>query len=169
MLATGAVLLAARLFPQPGVGFYWRVASLLPMPRDNGPVDFATLERRKSPNDALACLSSLCARAKIDFPSPSFPVPVEELRKRVDIVVGSEPNSDELTCTTDCATSGRFVEYSPLFRFPDVIDVKVIEAGAGKSTLAIYSRSVVGYWDFGVNAERVRRWLAALTRITEAN
>jgi uncharacterized protein (DUF1499 family) len=38
----------------------------------------------------------------------------------------------------------------------------VLPAGAGRSTLAIYSRSLVGRKDFGVNRARIQRWLAAL-------
>ncbi len=46
--------------------------------------------------------------------------------------------------------------------FPDTIDVNVMPAGAGQSTLAIYSRSLLGSRDFGVNKARVARWLQAL-------
>ncbi len=36
------------------------------------------------------------------------------------------------------------------------------EAVDGRATLAIYSHARSGYYDFGVNRRRVRRWLAAL-------
>jgi uncharacterized protein (DUF1499 family) len=49
-------------------------------------------------------------------------------------------------------------------RYPDTIDAQVFPAGEGQSTLAIYSRSLIGYGDFGVNHTRVERWLAALER-----
>ena len=47
-------------------------------------------------------------------------------------------------------------------RFPDTIDIEVFPAGQRQSTLAIYSRSLLGRKDFGVNRARIARWLAAL-------
>jgi len=47
-------------------------------------------------------------------------------------------------------------------RYPDTIDIEVLSAGTNQSTVAIYSRSLVGSLDFGVNRKRVERWLAAL-------
>ena len=47
-------------------------------------------------------------------------------------------------------------------RFPDTIDVEVMPAGENQSTLALYSRSLVGRKDFGVNRARLQRWRAAL-------
>jgi uncharacterized protein (DUF1499 family) len=47
-------------------------------------------------------------------------------------------------------------------RYPDTIDVEILPADEGRSTLAVYSRSLVGRKDFGVNHARLRRWLAAL-------
>ncbi len=53
-------------------------------------------------------------------------------------------------------------ERSAFFGFPDLIDVETIETGEAKSTLAIYSRSKYGYYDFGVNKRRVETWLREL-------
>ena len=165
VLAIGAAMGAARLWPKPGEGFWWRAAELARMPKDIGAVDLTTLQRRVTHNDALICPESKCTKAKADVVAPIFPVPVAELRRKLDIVVHSEPRSAELTCGANCDRIGRYVEYSALFQFPDIIDVEVVEAGANASTLAIYSRSVFGYWDFDVNRERAARWVAALQRI----
>ena len=165
-LAVVATLAAARLWPEPGHGFYWRLAALAHMPRDTGPLDLTQLRRRASPNDALVCPERTCQKAATDAAAPIFPVPAPELLRKVGLVALSEPGSAELACKDACDHAGRFVEYSPLFQFPDVIDVSVIEAGANSSTLAIYSRSVFGYWDFEVNKVRIERWLAALKRIS---
>lgn len=165
VVATVSLLGAARIWHEPGQGVYWRIAELLKQPQDSGPVDFVQLQRRASPSDALICSERLCQKAKPELVSPIFPVSADDLRKKVTLVVLSEPNSVELTCASGCNRSGRFVEYSTLFQFPDTIDVQVSEAGATSSTLAIYSRSVVGYGDQGVNLERAKRWLAALQRI----
>ena len=47
-------------------------------------------------------------------------------------------------------------------RFPDTIDAEVLPVGDNQSTLALYSRSLIGRKDFGVNRARLTRWLAAL-------
>jgi uncharacterized protein (DUF1499 family) len=51
-------------------------------------------------------------------------------------------------------------------RYPDTIDVAVFPMGEGQSSVAIYSRSLVGHGDFGVNRARVERWLTALEHAT---
>lgn len=43
-------------------------------------------------------------------------------------------------------------------RYPDTVDLEVIPVGENQSTLALYSRSLVGRKDFGVNRARLRRW-----------
>ena len=74
----------------------------------------------------------------------------------------AEPGTNELPCEPHCDRTARFVQYTRLMRYPDTIDVEVMPAGDGQSTLALYSRSLVGRKDFGVNRARLRRWLAAL-------
>ena len=56
----------------------------------------------------------------------------------------------------------RFLQLTRLMRFPDTIDAEVLPAGDNQSTLAIYSRSLVGRKDFGVNRARLERWYSAL-------
>ncbi|MEM7443154.1 MAG: DUF1499 domain-containing protein [Pseudomonadota bacterium] len=51
------------------------------------------------------------------------------------------------------------VQRSRLFRFPDVISIRVMEGGDGKATSAIYSRARFGRSDFGVNRSRVISWV----------
>ena len=61
----------------------------------------------------------------------------------------------------------RFRQSSRIFRFPDQIaaQVAVVEGG---SSLFLYSRSEFGYYDFGVNFTRVRRWITALSGLLPA-
>jgi uncharacterized protein (DUF1499 family) len=73
----------------------------------------------------------------------------------------AEPDTGELPCEPQCDRTARFVQYTRLMRYPDTIDVEILPA-EGRSTLAVYSRSLVGRKDFGVNHARLRRWLAAL-------
>jgi len=51
------------------------------------------------------------------------------------------------------------VERSRYFAFPDIMTVRFFKRGEDKSTLAIYSRSVYGRYDFGANRERVEKLL----------
>ncbi len=55
-----------------------------------------------------------------------------------------------------------FVARSAVFNFPDLITAQVNAAGADRSILVLYSRSVYGYADFGVNRQRLDDWLAEL-------
>jgi uncharacterized protein (DUF1499 family) len=55
-----------------------------------------------------------------------------------------------------------FVVRSAVLNFPDLVTAQVNEAGPDASSLVLYSRSVYGYSDFGVNRQRLSTWLAAL-------
>ena len=55
-----------------------------------------------------------------------------------------------------------YVQRSARFRFPDIITVRFISVSSSQSMLAIYSRSVYGKSDFGVNRERIDAWLKTL-------
>lgn len=60
-----------------------------------------------------------------------------------------------------------FVQRSALMAYPDVISARVVPLppaadGAARSGVALYSRSIYGYSDLGVNAARIERWTAAL-------
>jgi uncharacterized protein (DUF1499 family) len=125
---------------------------------DLGAVDFATLRRRRVPNDALACPPEACPNALPDIVPPVFPVPGERLRRIVTAVATAEPRT-ELIFSDRWAEQDRYLVRSRLLRFPDTVDVLVIGQGEGRSTLALYSRSQIGFVDFGVNRARIARWL----------
>ncbi len=168
-LWAGLRLVAALLVA--GFGFlFWRGAeshalddayALVFGTPDLGPVEFASLTRRSSPNDALACPADLCPKAKADLAPPTFDVPAERLRAIVAEVALAEPNT-ALVSTEDGGEQDRYVARTRLMRFPDTVDVRVIPQGEGRSTLALYSRSQIGYSDLGANRERIERWLAAI-------
>lgn len=56
----------------------------------------------------------------------------------------------------------KYSQRSKLFNFIDIIVVQFNELNDNHSSLSIYSSSVKGYWDFGVNCKRIRRWLQPL-------
>jgi uncharacterized protein (DUF1499 family) len=125
-------------------------------PPDLGAVDFATLRRRRTPNDALVCPEGFCASARADMVAPEFPVPAERLRAVLAEVALAEPGAERLPAEEG---RDRFLVRTRFFRFPDTVDAQVLPRGEGRATLALYSRSQIGGSDFGVNRARLTRWL----------
>jgi uncharacterized protein (DUF1499 family) len=53
------------------------------------------------------------------------------------------------------------VERSAVFNFPDVVAAEVVEDGPVGAGLFLYSRSLFGWSDLGVNRRRVQAWVEA--------
>lgn len=128
---------------------------------DPGPPDLSRLTRRASGNDALIAPADLCPGLARDAEPPVFPVSAERLLAVIDQVALTEPGVARLPSPAD---QPRYLARTRLLRFPDLVEVRVIARGRAASTLALYSRSLVGRKDFGVNRARLRRWLAAIAR-----
>ena len=60
----------ALLEKRPGYGVYYGLARLTGSQLDIGPVNWATLTRHPTPNDALICPASGCPHAKVDREPP---------------------------------------------------------------------------------------------------
>ena len=145
-------LLAVLVLPMPAC------ASNAPRTADTAP-DLRTLVRPSAPNNALACPPGACA-AKADMDSPAFPTTRAALIEAATAVFLAEPRT--VLTDEDAALGQRvFVQRSRVFGFADTIRVQVAGAG-GAAALILYSRSNLGYWDFGVNRARLRDWLAKL-------
>jgi uncharacterized protein (DUF1499 family) len=123
---------------------------------DLGTVDFATLQRRKTPNDALVCPRDVCSQAQPDAEPPLFPVSSARLRTLVSQVALSEPGTTLLDAGPQ---QDRYLVRTRFMRYPDTVVVQVFERDGGLSTLALYSRSQIGSSDFGVNGRRLARWV----------
>ncbi len=124
-------------------------------------LDFKTLQPSEKPNRYLLLPAGFESSATPDGRSPAFTVDVASLAAALKRVALAEART-ELLSADDDAGDYEFVQRSAVFRFPDLISVKIMPAGEGKSSLAVYSRAKLGYSDFGVNRKRVERWLAAL-------
>jgi uncharacterized protein (DUF1499 family) len=161
MLTTIAILAAVAAISG-GVIFLvgperiWRIFG----PPDLGPIEFETLERRTTPNDALACPPDLC-QAKSDLVPPLFTVDADTLRAAMAKVIASEPRVT-LIDSNDATLTERYIQRSALLKFPDTIVVRYIERPEWGATVALYSRSQLGHSDLGVNLSRLRRWLRKL-------
>ncbi|WP_158045985.1 DUF1499 domain-containing protein [Skermanella pratensis] len=132
-------------------------------PGDRALTDFAALERASTPNQFLVAPPGTTPKAGPDAESPVFPVPAERLRDAMLALVEEAPRTALLERSPD-GMRMLLVQRSAVLRFPDHIDVAILPAGDGGSTVAVYSRSRFGYSDMGVNRRRVEGWLAELRR-----
>ena len=123
-------------------------------------VDFADLKLTDNPNQFLMCPPGYC-NANPHADSPVFDVSVEQLRERWRDIVTVQPHVKLLAEDKEGQQSD-YVQRSARFRFPDIITVRFISVSSSQSMLAIYSRSVYGKSDFGVNRERIDAWLKTL-------
>ena len=158
-LAAGGAYVSMK-HPAP-LGVWQSLGAATGVRQDAGPVDFASLERRNTPNDALVCPQDLCA-TRADVTPPVFTISADRLMAKVRAVVLAEARTEELPAPAPNRL--RFVQRSRLMRFPDIVDVQIVPRSSGASTLALYSRSVVGRSDFGVNRARLIRWLDLLAQ-----
>jgi uncharacterized protein (DUF1499 family) len=138
-----------------------RIWSLIFGNPDLGAVDFRTLVRRTRPNDALICPRDHCPNAVPEREPPAWPVAARQIRTTVSAVAGAEPGT---TLLEDRGAALRFLVRSRLFRFPDTVNVEIISRPGGETTVALYSRSLIGRTDFGANRRRLERWLTEVDR-----
>jgi uncharacterized protein (DUF1499 family) len=151
-----------RVGPEPGgIDDMWMA---LLGPADLGAINFATSRRQWAPSDALACPPDTCPHAKPDIVPPVFPVAGARLRAVVTEAALADPDT-ELVFAERWAEHDRYLARSRVLRFSDTIDVLIVGQGEGRSTLALYSRSQIGLYDFGVNRARLRRWLVRIGAI----
>jgi len=136
-----------------------RVWELFGGPADQGAVDFSTLARRSTPNDALACSPGACD-GEIDAALPLYEDAPAALLDRLDAIVLVDP---DVARVDDGGRPDyrRYVARTPLLRFPDTIDAQALSGDDG-TRLRLYSRSLVGKSDLGANAERLNAWAGFL-------
>ena len=127
---------------------------------DTAGVDFATLVRPSSPNTYLVCPKDRCAAAA-DEVGPVYAVPPTQLFERARTLLSAEPRT-EMVQDQPQTLRMVLVQRSFFFRFPDTITIQVFPLPDGNATLAMYSQSNYGHGDFGVNKDRVRRWIGVL-------
>ena len=123
-------------------------------------VDFADLKLTDKPNQFLICPPDYCG-ADPQAESPTLDLPVEGLRERWQLVLAGQPRVELLAGNSE-SWQYDYIARSARFRFPDIITVRFIPISSSRSTLAIYSRSIYGRSDFGVNRERIEAWLRLL-------
>ena len=128
----------------------------IPVPQ---PIDMAHITRPETPNTALAAPAGFTPTP--DILTPVYDRSANELYASVIEAAERQPRT-YLLKRYDDLKQVHFVERIAVFGFPDLIAVQVLDDGPGRSRLVIWSRSVYGSWDFGVNRRRVQHWLAVI-------
>ena len=131
-----------------------RGANGVPAPR---PVDFATLVLPASPNTCL--LTPTTAPGGGHLHRDPFQVTAQAAFDAIRAVAAAQPRTYPLADYPD-RLQAQWVARSRLMNYPDIVvaEVAPIDGGTG---LWLYSRSLLGHSDFGVNRARVMAWLAA--------
>jgi len=111
----------------------------------------------------LSCPSDYCSAAEA-ITSPVFDLPWDRLRD-----YWLEMISGETHVMRPVADLGPrrylYIQHSPIFRFPDIVTVELVPLEPTHSSIALYSRSRYGEYDFRKNRKRVERWLFLLQKV----
>lgn len=114
----------------------------------------------QSPNYAVATTESLSA-----FSSQSeiinthiFPYPAKELAKQIKEIILIQPRTT-LIYEDVQQYEFQFKQTTKWLKFPDWIDLKVIEIDPDTSSFIMISRSQYGHYDFGENKRRLKQWV----------
>jgi uncharacterized protein (DUF1499 family) len=131
-----------------------RGAEGVPPPR---PLDFATLVLPSSPNTCLLTPSTAPGQGHLHH--DPFPVTPAAAFGAIRAVAAEQPRTFPLADYPE-RFQAQWVVRSRLMNYPDIVVAEVAPAGDGTG-LWLYSRSLLGRSDFGVNRERVMAWLGA--------
>ena len=123
------------------------------------PMDMMGLIRPRTPNTALAAPAGFTPAP--DVTTPVYPQPAARLFAAICGVAAHQPRTFKQVAFDD-RLQAHFVVRSALLGFPDLVTVQAIPQGDAAATLIVWSRSVYGGSDLGVNRRRVDAWLAAL-------
>ncbi|WP_246513830.1 DUF1499 domain-containing protein [Neoroseomonas soli] len=121
------------------------------------PVDFATLTLPPTPNTCL--LTPGTAPGIGHLHRDPYPVTPDQAFAAIRAVGAAQPRCFPLA-EYPGRRQAQWVARTRLMNYPDIIVAEVAPAGAGTG-LWLYSRSLIGRSDFGVNRARVMTWLAA--------
>ncbi|WP_135467044.1 DUF1499 domain-containing protein [Crenalkalicoccus roseus] len=121
------------------------------------PVEFATLALPRSPN---ACLAAPPGFPGAHLATPPLPVDAATAWPVLRRLPERFPRTHLLAAWPE-RWQTQWVVRSVLLNFPDLVVAELVSGPAGAG-LFLYSRSLFGWSDFGVNRRRVIAWLAAL-------
>ena len=120
---------------------------------DRGPRDFSANRRSPTPNDALACSPGLCEKPDFEI-APLDDAPAIAIERLSQRLFNSDPLARRIDDRKDPARA-RFVTYSPLMRFPDLIHLEARAMPDGRTGIMAYAAAQLGKSDMGKNRLRL--------------
>ncbi len=97
---------------------------------------------------------------------PTYGLDAHTLRDSFRTIVLGKPRTLCLYSANSNDEADVYEQRTMLFGFKDIIQVWNVQVNENpvSCSLVIFSRSVTGHYDFGVNRRRVRNWLSELHR-----
>jgi uncharacterized protein (DUF1499 family) len=141
------------------LGFMVAGCSMLDEVVAPAPGNISEVQRPTSPNTCLAGPADFALTP--DLPTRRFNVPPDRLFATIRQVIIAQPRTTALAVDVGRLRAD-YVARSRVFRFPDIVLAQVLQSVDGQSDLVLYSYSLKGHYDFGVNRGRVVALLAAL-------
>lgn len=128
------------------------------------PVDFSRLVLPGSPNAAL--LAPPNTTTQPHTPYPLLPVSPEAAWAALRMLGEAETRCWRMAEWPE-KRQLQWVIRTRLANFPDLVNGQVVPL-VGGSGIFLYSRSLLGYYDFGVNGRRIAAWRARLDEALRA-
>ncbi len=125
-------------------------------------ISFKSLKRPPKPNTCLAAPENHCLAAEPDFAPPTVEMTGRGLFSKLSEIISAERRWGSIETDAEQLRL-KFIATTGLMRFKDDVDIEVIPVDDGHATLAIYSRSRVGYSDLGANRKRVMDLIGRMT------
>jgi uncharacterized protein (DUF1499 family) len=133
----------------------------LPVPQ---PMDMTRIVRPASPNTWLAGPAKMTPPP--DMTIPPVAMPADALYQKAKAVFTKQPRT-YVAADYPKYRQIHFVVRSEILNYPDLVTVEVDPDGPTHATMTIWSRSVYGHSDLGVNKARIEAWLATLKATDE--
>lgn len=121
-------------------------------------INFSQLTLPSKPHYCLVYNKQLPGSAERQIKAPIFNENVSTLEQQWFAFIKTQPRVKLLQENLE-TKHFQYVQRSKIFRFPDIIDVQFVSLANNKSSLYMFSRSVYGYSDLGVNCKRLKHWL----------
>ncbi|MEZ5952935.1 MAG: DUF1499 domain-containing protein [Hyphomonas sp.] len=131
------------------------------MPRLPELIEFPALKRPSKPNNWLVAPDGFAGMVAVDEVSPVFDkTPKQVFDSVMDLVL--EREEWRLRASDPDTLRISFVAVTPLLKFKDDVFAQAVPVAGepGKSQIAVYSASRIGYSDLGTNAKRVKELVA---------